>query len=121
MIEKCQENRVSYRFKIEIPSDQLGDLINMQGQSDEIKMMIAILQTGKSEYLRTPLSMLDAAYTICCDYLHTHNQRNGQTMLKTQAKFLHDEVGQDFMCRYVYESVKTFFVWLKAYRVGAIR
>ena len=61
--------------------------------------------------LRAPISSLDSAYTICCDIgLHIPKK------CFSQSKFLQDNLENDFLCRYVYESIKIFFVFLKYFR-----
>ena len=71
------------------------------------------MEDQKKDYMRFPLSILDSAYTICCEYLHTPRAAEN---IATQSTFLKQNLDENFVCRYVYESIKIFFVWLKSFR-----
>ena len=108
-IEDLKEKGQDYQCNVTIPNDFLNEFLN----GDPCKSAIACLIDQKDEYLRHPTSALDAAYTMCCDYIHV---QSGNKKLKEQSDFMKINLENDFICRYIYDSVKLFFTWLKFYR-----
>ena len=106
IIESCKKNKQPYFITVEH-----NDLDSLQ--SNSTKCIIFKMEDQKTDYMRFPLSILDSAYTICCEYLHTNSS---VPTIKEQTKFLKQNLDENFICKYVYESVKIFFIWLKYFR-----
>ena len=94
------------------PKDGGETTINVP-EEIRVRELFKEIYNDKEKYLRHPTSALDVAYTICCDYLHTGTQK-----VKDQSDFVKSslESEDDFIYKYVFNSVKLFFTWLKFYR-----
>ena len=116
-IRSCKRDKTEYRFHINFPHDQLVDLLNTIETIESnnlVEWMLNSWKTQRETLLRSPITALDVAYTICCDMIHNPIR----TDLSKQSNWLKDKSNVDFMQRYVYESVKIFFAWLGGARKG---
>lgn len=117
IIKSCKEKGKSYFFHIPFPCGQLDDLLNTIETIESnnlVEWMLNSWKTQRERLLRSPITALDVAYTICCDMIHNPIR----TDLSKQSNWLKDKSNVDFMQRYVYESVKIFFAWLGGARKG---
>lgn len=114
IIRRCKKDKTEYRFYIGFPHYQLDDLLNTIETIDLVEWMLNSWKNERETLLRSPITALDVAYTICCDMIHNPIR----TDLSKQSNWLKDKSNVDFMQRYVYESVKIFFAWLGGARKG---
>ena len=110
-IRSCKKKGKQYCFQINFRCGQLDDLLNTIEtieSNDLVEWMLNSWKNERETLLRSPVTALDVAYTICCDMIHNPIR----TDLSKQSNWLKDKSNVDFMQRYVYESVKIFFAWL---------